>query len=390
MKIAVAGAGFVGLSLATLLAVKYNVILYDVDDEKNELINKRISPLLDKDISEYFKEKKLDLLSTSDSKIAFSNADYVIIATPTDYDKDTNEFNTSSIESVIEKVLKIDNKCSIVIKSTIPLGYTFKLKKHFQYNDIFFSPEFLREGTALYDNLYPSRIVVGEKNEKARQFSDMLSECAKKSSDKIPKFFMTSEEAEAVKLFSNTYLALRISYFNELDSYCEKFNLSTKNIIEGVCHDPRIGNYYNNPSFGYGGYCLPKDTKQLLKNYENVPNSIIESIVKANNVRKDFIAQSILNRKPETVGVYRLVMKEGSDNWRSSAIQGIMKRIKAKGVKVIIYEPSYKESSFFNSKVVNDLDHFKKNSDVVIANRIDKELYDIKDKVYSRDIFSRD
>ncbi len=390
MKIAIAGAGFVGLSLATLLAVKHNVILYDIDDEKNELINKRISPLFDKDISEYFKEKKLNLLSTSDSKVAFSNIDYAIIATPTDYDKETNEFNTSSIESVIEKVLKIDSKCSIVIKSTIPLGYTSKLRKTFNYNDIFFSPEFLREGSALHDNLYPSRIVVGEKNEKARQFSDMLSECAKKSTDKIAKFFMTSEEAEAVKLFSNTYLALRISFFNELDSYCEKFNLSTKNIIEGVCHDPRIGDYYNNPSFGYGGYCLPKDTKQLLKNYENVPNSIIESIVKANNVRKDFVAQSILNKKPETVGVYRLVMKEGSDNWRSSAIQGIMKRIKAKGVKVIVYEPSYKESNFFNSKIVNDLDHFKQLSDIVIANRMDKDLFDIKDKVYSRDIFSRD
>jgi len=388
MKIAVAGLGYVGLSISTILSISNNVECYDIDKTKVDLVNKRKSPIKDNEIEDYFKNKSLNLLASENYKSIFSNAKFVVIATPTNYDEKTNEFNTSSIEEVISNVLEVNKECSIVIKSTIPLGYTEKLKKFFNYNKIFFSPEFLREGSALYDNLYPSRIIIGETNETAKSFYNLLSENAKKKN--IPVLYMTSNEAEAVKLFANTYLAMRISFFNELDSYCEKFNLQTYNIIKGVSYDPRIGDYYNNPSFGYGGYCLPKDTKQLLKNYENVPNTIIESIVKANSIRKDFIANSIIDKKPNTVGIYRLVMKQGSDNWRSSAIQGVMKRIKSKGINVIVYEPNFKESSFFSSNIINNLADFKKSSDIIIANRIDENIIDIKDKVYTRDIFNRD
>ncbi len=390
MKIAIAGAGFVGLSLSTLLSVKNQVVCYDIDDEKIKSINNKISPIEDDEIKNYFKTKKLDLLATSDHKLAFNDAKFVIVATPTDYDEKTNEFNTSSIEDVVRKVEQCNTSATIVIKSTIPLGYTAKLKSKFNKLNIFFSPEFLREGRALHDNLYPSRIVVGESSSQAKDFSDLLCNCAITEKSKIPLFFMSSEEAEAVKLFSNTYLALRISFFNELDSYCEKFDLKTKNIIDAVCNDPRIGNFYNNPSFGYGGYCLPKDTKQLLKNYENVPNSIIESIVNANRVRKDFISQSIIDKNPKRLGVYRLVMKEGSENWRSSAIQGIIKRVKAKGIEVVIYEPTMKSESFFSSKVVKNLDEFKSSCDLIITNRMSNSLEDVKHKVYTRDIFLRD
>ncbi len=390
MKIAVAGAGFVGLSLSTLLSVKNQVVCYDIDNEKIKSINNKISPIEDDEIKNYFKTKKLDLLATSDHEHAFNGAKFVIIATPTDYDEKTNEFNTSSIEDVVSKVAQCNTSATIVIKSTIPLGYTAKLKSKFNKQNIFFSPEFLREGRALHDNLYPSRIVVGESSAQAKDFSDLLCNSALTEKSKIPLFFMSSEEAEAVKLFSNTYLALRISFFNELDSYCEKFDLETKNIINAVCNDPRIGNFYNNPSFGYGGYCLPKDTKQLLKNYENVPNSIIESIVNANRVRKDFISQSILDKNPKRIGVYRLVMKEGSENWRSSAIQGIIKRVKAKGIEVVIYEPTMKSESFFSSTIVKNIDEFKSSCDLIITNRMSNSLEDVKHKVYTRDIFLRD
>ena len=388
MKIAVAGLGYVGLSISTLLSVNNKVECYDIDKIKIESVNSRTSPIKDKEIDDYFKNKSLNLSASDDYKSVFSDAEFVIISTPTNYDEKTNEFNTSSIEETIDKVLEVNKECSIVIKSTIPLGYTDKLKKDFNFSKIFFSPEFLREGSALYDNLYPSRIIIGESSESAKIFYKLLSNNAKK--ENIPVLYMTSNEAEAVKLFANTYLAMRISFFNELDSYCENFNLETYNIIKGVSYDPRIGDYYNNPSFGYGGYCLPKDTKQLLKNFEHVPNTIIESIVMANSVRKDFIAQSIIDKKPNTVGVYRLVMKQDSDNWRSSAIQGIMKRIKSKGIKVMVYEPAFKEDAFFGSKVINNLEVFKRNSDIVIANRIDQDISDIKEKVYTRDLFNRD
>ena len=388
MKIAVAGLGFVGLSISTILSVNNRVECYDIDKIKIDSVNSRTSPIKDKEIDDYFKNKSLNLSASDDYKSVFSDAKFVIISTPTNYDEKSNEFDTSSIEETIDKVLEVNKECSIVIKSTIPLGYTDKLKKNFNFSKIFFSPEFLREGSALYDNLYPSRIIIGETNESAKIFYKLLSNNAKK--ENIPVLYMTSNEAEAVKLFANTYLAMRISFFNELDSYCENFNLESYNIIKGVSYDPRIGDYYNNPSFGYGGYCLPKDTKQLLKNYEHVPNTIIESIVKANSVRKDFIAQSIIDKEPNTVGVYRLVMKQDSDNWRSSAIQGIMKRIKSKGIKVMVYEPAFKEDTFFGSKVINNLDFFKRNSDIVIANRIDQDISDIKEKVYTRDLFNRD
>jgi len=388
MKIAVAGLGYVGLSISTILSVSNEVACYDIDRNKIESVNKRKSPFKDNEIEDYFKNKTLNLSASESYESVYSNAEFVVIATPTNYDEKTNEFNTLSIEEVINNVLEVNNKCSIVIKSTIPLGYTEKLKKLFNYKKIFFSPEFLREGSALYDNLYPSRIIIGETNESAEIFYQLLIKNAEK--EDIPVLYMTSNEAEAVKLFANTYLAMRISFFNELDSYCENFNLQTYNIIKGIGYDPRIGDYYNNPSFGYGGYCLPKDTKQLLKNYGNVPNAIIESVVKANIIRKDFIAQSIIDKKPNTVGIYRLAMKQGSDNWRSSAIQGVMRRIKAKGINVIIYEPSFKESTFFGSSIVGNLSDFKKSSDIIIANRIDENISDIRNKVYSRDIFNRD
>ncbi|MBC70000.1 nucleotide sugar dehydrogenase [Acinetobacter sp.] len=388
MKISIAGIGYVGLSISTLLSISNEVVCYDIDDTKIKLVNSRQSPIQDSEIQKQFESRRLNLKATSDIKTAFSEAEFVVIATPTDYDEKTNEFNTSSIEDVVSKVLSCNKNCSIVIKSTIPVGYTTKLKKIFNYEDIFFSPEFLREGTALYDNFYPSRIIIGSENKKAKLFYKILSENMKK--DSVPVFFMNSEEAEAVKLFANTYLAMRISYFNELDSFCEKFSLSSKNIINGVSFDPRIGDYYNNPSFGYGGYCLPKDTKQLLKNYDQVPNSIIDSIVKANSVRKDFIAQAIIDKNPNTVGIFRLVMKEGSDNWRDSAVQGIMKRIKAKGITVIVYEPSYSDKQFFNSDVIKDLEKFKSMSDIIVANRYDKILSDVEEKIYTRDIFKRD
>ena len=390
MQITLVGAGYVGLSLSVLLSKKNNVITYDIDTNKIDKINKRISPIDDKEIIYSFKNEKLNLSGTTSEKEAFKDSKYIIIATPTDYDTSTNYFNTKTIEVVIKKILEINNSASIVIKSTIPLGYTESIRKKFNYDNIFFSPEFLREGKALYDNLYPSRIVVGETNSYAKEFSKMLLESSKKTIEEVPILHMNSNEAEAIKLFANTYLAMRISYFNELDSYCEKFNLNSKMVISGVCHDHRIGNHYNNPSFGYGGYCLPKDTKQLLANYNNVPNSIISSIVTANSVRKDFISDSIISKNPSTVGIYRLVMKEGSDNYRSSAIQGIAKRIKAKGINVIIYEPAYNEKLFFKSTVIKNLDEFKQKSDLIVANRFSKDLEDVKFKVYTRDIFQRD
>ena len=388
MKIAVVGLGYVGISISTILSINNKVVCYDIDKSKIDSINNRKSPIKDVEINDYFKNKSLDLSALNDYKSVFLDAKFVIIATPTNYDEKSNEFDTSSIEDTIKKILEVNKECSIVIKSTIPLGYTERIKNVFNYYKIFFSPEFLREGSALYDNLYPSRIIIGATDDSAKMFYKLLSDNAKK--DNIPVLYMTSNEAEAVKLFANTYLAMRISFFNELDSYCENFNLQSYNIIKGVSYDPRIGDYYNNPSFGYGGYCLPKDAKQLLKNYENVPNAIIESIVKANSVRKDFIAQSIIDKKPSIVGIYRLVMKQGSDNWRSSAIQGVIKRIKSKGIEIIVYEPTFKEPTFLGSKIINDLDNFKKTSDIIIANRVDENIRDVENRVYTRDIFNRD
>ena len=388
MKIAVAGLGYVGLSISTLLSVKNRVECYDIDKTKIKYINQRICPILDKEIEKYFKTKSLNLLASDDYRAVFSDAEYIIISTPTSYDEKINEFDTSSIEETINKILEVNKKCSIVLKSTIPLGYTEKIKKKFNYEKIFFSPEFLREGFALHDNLYPSRIVVGETNQSAKSFYKLLSNNAVK--ENIPVFYMSSNEAEAVKLFANSYLAMRISFFNELDTYCESSNLNSQNIIKGVSYDPRIGDYYNNPSFGYGGYCLPKDTKQLLNDFDKIPNILMESIVKANSVRKDFIAHSIVSKKPKTVGIYRLSAKQGSDNWRSSAIIGVMKRIKSKNIAVIIYEPDLDENMFLASKIVNDLSKFKKESDIVIANRIDDNISDIEEKIYTRDVFNRD
>ncbi len=388
MKIAVAGLGYVGLSISTLLSVKNRVECYDIDKTKIKYINQRICPILDKEIEKYFKTKSLNLLASDDYRAVFSDAEYIIISTPTSYDEKMNEFDTSSIEETINKILEVNKKCSIVLKSTIPLGYTEKIKKKFHYEKIFFSPEFLREGFALHDNLYPSRIVVGETNQSAKSFYKLLSSNAVK--ENIPVFYMSSNEAEAVKLFANSYLAMRISFFNELDTYCESSNLNSQNIIKGVSYDPRIGDYYNNPSFGYGGYCLPKDTKQLLNDFDKIPNILIESIVKANSVRKDFIAQSIISKKPKTVGIYRLSAKQGSDNWRSSAIIGVMKRIKSKNIAVIIFEPDLNENVFLGSKIVNDLSEFKEQSDIIIANRIDDNISDIEEKIYTRDVFNRD
>ena len=390
MKFAIVGTGYVGLSLAVLISQKYEVVALDISEEKVELLNKKKSPIKDKEITNYLKSKKLNLTATTDKTTAYKNASYVIIATPTDYDPEANYFNTSSVEEAARDAIKFNKKITIIIRSTIPLGFTNELRKKLKTKKIFFSPEFLREGKALYDNLYPSRIIIGEKNKKANEFAKVLLNCATKKTKQIPIHYTTSEEAESIKLFSNTYLAMRISFFNELDSYCEANDLNTLSVIKGVSDDPRIGNYYNNPSFGYGGYCLPKDTKQLLMNYKKVPNNLIRAIVEANSTRKDFIAESIISKKPQTVGIYRLVAKEGSDNFRKSAIQGVMKRIKAKGIEVIIYEPYLKDKTYFNSIIVNNLGEFKKKSNIILANRLSKDLISVRKKVYTRDLFQKD
>lgn len=389
MKIAVAGTGYVGLSLATLLSQHNEVVALDILEEKINMINNRISPIRDEYIEKYFKEKNLNLKATLDYKEAFRNVDFVIVSTPTNYDEKTNFFDTSSVEDVIKKVINMNDKnITIVIKSTVPVGFIEYIRKTYNISNIFFSPEFLREGKALYDNLYPSRIIIGENSEKAKIFANLLKTASLEKN--VPILFMNSTEAEAVKLFANTYLALRVSYFNELDTYAELKGLNTKNIIEGVCLDSRIGNHYNNPSFGYGGYCLPKDTKQLKKSYDGVPEKLITAIVDSNNTRKEHIISQIIAKNPKTVGIFRLTMKSNSDNFRNSAIQDVIKKIKEQDIKIIIYEPSINENYFLENKVVNNLNEFKRISDIIITNRYDNILSDVNDKIYTRDIYNRD